>query len=412
MAMRPTVRKTLAAVTAFATMFLAACSSSGSGDGQQLGGLKGEPIVVADISEVTGIPGFDVSPVPKGAEAAAAYINMHGGIGGRPIKMWGCDSKFDPGASKACAQAAVAQHPVVITGVDDFSGTAGDALFKANHIATFDVPNQTSLIQSDNSFSPATGGGPEFAALGYYWGHDLHATKVAQLQQDTPVGHVFANTLTAAATSAGVSDITTEYFNNGITDFSAPVAKVTAGKPDVVFPLVNGSQIPIVYGQIESQGIKPDQIYIESAAMSAQVFAAAGKSAAGTRVSTEFANPDDMSDPEVALYRKAMDDAGQSQIARNALAQLGFIDIMLLKTVLTTLGPDKISAEAVQSYLKQTLAPGSTQTIPVFMATPMTTAAKIAPGVHRASIQILTWDGEKFATTKPFFTPPQYKPAS
>ena len=111
-------------------------------------GLQGAPIIVADNTQINGIPGIDFSPMPDGAKAAAAYVNSQGGVDGRPIEVVSCNTRYDPNGSKACAAAAVAQHPFAITGLDDLSTTSGaDALYaKSGIILTMDAPNQTTLV--------------------------------------------------------------------------------------------------------------------------------------------------------------------------------------------------------------------------------------------------------------------------
>jgi len=114
-------RLTLTSITVFgaAMIALSACSAgsgstvaagSGSAGGAAAGGsassnaifgLTGKPIVVADISDLTGIPGFDPSGFAAGARAAASYINAQGGIDGRPIQVTSCDDAMNPGLEDA-----------------------------------------------------------------------------------------------------------------------------------------------------------------------------------------------------------------------------------------------------------------------------------------------------------------------
>ena len=73
------------------------------------------------------------------------------------------------------------------------------------------------------------------------------------------MGRTYAQQLEKAAKEAGVETVNTVFFNPQITDFSASVAKVTSTDPEAVFTLVNGNQIPQVWGQLQQQGIKPDR---------------------------------------------------------------------------------------------------------------------------------------------------------
>lgn len=369
--------------------------------------LTGEPIIIADITEITGVPGFAAYAMPDGAKAAAAYVNDNGGVGGRPIHITSCDSKFDPGASAACSQQAVAEKAVAIIGIDDFSGTGGDALFERNDIITMNAPNQPTLIQSSNSFAVGPGGIAEFYGLGHYLGATGGIKNISLLMQDTPVGRTYAQQLEESAAESGVETINTVFYNQQITDFSASVAKVTLSDPEAVFTLVNGSQIPQVWRQLQQQGIEPEQIYIHSVAMDAEVFEAAGPDATGANVISEFTNPDDLDDPEVKLYREAMDKYGFGDIARSTLAQWGFANVMFLAEAAEAIGADDVNNVTLKDYLTTTLGPGSTSTIPTFLGSPAGAAPPEYPGIHRPGISILRWDGTEFETVEDFFTPPQ-----
>lgn len=406
----------LTATLVVAAVVAAACGGGATeSDGNSLideaaAKLTGEPIVIADISDLTGVPGFDPSPMPSGARAAAAYVNDNGGVGGRPIMITSCDSKTDPGASAACAQQAVAQNSLAVIGLDNFSGTGGDALFESNDIVTMNTPNQPTLIQSPNSFAIGPGGIGEFYGLGHYLGTTAQVKSVSLLMQDSPVGHTYAEQLTEAATAAGVDTVNPVFFNPQITDFSAPVARATSTDPEAVFTLVNGSQIPLVWNLLHQQGIRSEQIYIHSVARDATVFEAAGTVAVGANVISEFRNPDDLNDPDVRIYREAMDKYGFADISRTALASWGFANVMFLAETARTIGADKVDAATLHEYLTTTLGPDSTTTIPTFLGSPVGAAPPEHPGIHRPGISILRWDGTNFVTVEDFFSAPQLRP--
>ena len=404
------------------TLVAAGCSSTKSDtpsgqSGVATSGLSGKPIVIADNTQLTGIPGFDPSALPDGEKAAAAYVNSQGGIGGRPIEVVSCDTRYDPAGSKACAAEAVSENAIAVTGLDDLSNSSGaDAQYQKNGIITLNAPNQIPLANDPNVFAVANGGTGEFYGLGYYFGAVLKPRSVRLLMPDQPYGHTYSGWIKDAAAAAGLANLDTVYYNINITDFSSVVAKVTRDKPSVVFALVNGSQIPLVWGQLEQQGIKADQIYIHSAAMDSRVLQNAGNTAVGGNIVSEFANPDDLTDPDVKIYRDAMKKSGHDSIARTALAVAGFSEVIFLatvaKTVANEVGPEKVNASSVKSYLTRTLAPGSKDTIPVFLGTPMGAAPKEFAGIHRGAVQILKWNGTQFVTAVPFFTPPELRPGN
>lgn len=395
-------------VAALLAMSLAGCGSKAESSTTKdtSAGLKGEPIIIADVTEITGVPGFNPQSIVNGETAAIQYINEKGGIDGRPLKLWTCDSKFDPAASTACGQKAVEQHPIAVTGLDDYASNGSSQLYAKSGIVSMKIPTETYDLTNTNAFPVASGGPAEYYGLGNYFGEQLGAKKLSQLQQDTPVGHIFGKQIADAYEAAGDGESRITYFSNKTTDFAPVVAKVADGKPDAVFTLINGSQIPLIYKMLQDQGVKASAIFNQGGAMDAGVFAAAGEPAVGTSIVDEFLNPDDISQPDVKLYREVMKKNGFDKDARGMFGQWGFSNVMFLAQVAKEIGGDKVDAATVKEYLTKKVGPGGTETIPVFMSsTPMTVATPKYPGLHRMSIQILQWDGSKFKTAAPMFVP-------
>jgi branched-chain amino acid transport system substrate-binding protein len=385
-------------------------SSSTAGARDAASGLTGAPIVVADISDITGIPGFDPSPLSKGEKAAVDYVNSHGGIGGRPLRLTSCDSKLEPGASAACGQAAVADKAVAVVGIDNVATNGLDDIVRKAGIVSLQVPTAPQQFSDPNYFSLGAGGPAEYYGLGYHVAHTAGAKKVSMIVQDAAFGHTFADQVTAAAKGAGADTVDVTYYPPATTDFSSVAAKAASSHPDAVVTVINGSQIPIVYGLLQQQGVPADRIFNQSGALNTAVYKAAGQKTKSTYVNNEFANPNDTSNPDVKIYRQAMQDAGQSEVVDTFFAEWGFANIMFLAELGKTLGAEKMTAAGLKDYLSTTLAPGSTKTLPVFLASPMGPAPAKYPSLHRTSIQVLQWDGDRFKNTSGMFTAPELTP--
>ena len=388
---------------------LVAMAILAAGCGENSGGDQGAP--GNDLAKRAGVPGLPAINLPNGARAAAAYLNEHGGIGGRPIEIVSCDSKYDPGASRACAQKAVAQHALAVIGLDDYSGTAGDALLEGNDIITMNAPNQTNLMQSSNSFAVAPAGAGELNGLGYYLGAIKKVNNLTMLMQDVPPAHTLAQLLESVARNAGVEHVNTVYFPLQTTDFSASIAKVASTHPEAVYTLATGSQLTLIWNLLKLQGIKSDQVYVQGGSLDSKFFKKAGSVAVGANVMSEFTNPDDMSDPDVKVYREAMDKYGFGDAARSMFSQWGFANVMFLAEAAKTIGPRNVDAKALKEYLTTTLAPDGNKKIPTFMGPEMTAAPASYPGIDRPGVSILRWDGDKFVTVQDSFTAPQMLPA-
>ena len=104
-----------------ATVAIAACGSSSSKPSSSstqtaqttaTATATGQPIkvmIAGTLSGPTNLP-----ELPHGAQAAAAEINTHGGVNGRPIDVIACDDS-NP-SPDACARKAVAEHVAAVVG--------------------------------------------------------------------------------------------------------------------------------------------------------------------------------------------------------------------------------------------------------------------------------------------------------
>ena len=123
-----------------AAVALAACgsssssSSTSSSSGSSSSGaasvassssnLKGAPIVIQDDSDTSGLASISavIAQFSVGEKAAAAYLNAHGGVGGRPIKLILCDTAYDAGSTTSCANQLVANKAIANIGLSELWG--------------------------------------------------------------------------------------------------------------------------------------------------------------------------------------------------------------------------------------------------------------------------------------------------
>src|SRR5579863_3510701 len=144
------------AATSAGTGAAAATSSSGSGDAAALAaGTKnvsgGNPVVIGVL--YTDDNPIGIAPEIKSAgEAAAAYVNSHGGVGGRPVKIVACNGMNNAQNDAQCATEFVNSGVVTVEGLDGFWGGVGVSI-----IGKAGIVNQTLPIS-----------GPEFSAPNAY----------------------------------------------------------------------------------------------------------------------------------------------------------------------------------------------------------------------------------------------------
>src|SRR5271154_6010063 len=115
-------RRISACVAIVATVsVLAACSSSGSSSTCSGGGSTSastankSPVKIFVTSSFTGTAYSDPQ-VLSAAEAAADSINAAGGIKGHPVSIVGCDDQLSPSVATQCAQKALSEKPIAVTG--------------------------------------------------------------------------------------------------------------------------------------------------------------------------------------------------------------------------------------------------------------------------------------------------------
>ncbi|MEV5607990.1 ABC transporter substrate-binding protein [Streptomyces sp. NPDC052225] len=109
----PTLKRTVRTVAALAAgaALLTGCgvipgTTAGSGD-QQITVMTWAP----EDTEATNMAGM-----PAMAQAYARWVNAHGGIGGRTLRVLTCNDRNDSVTAARCARSAVEQHAVAVVG--------------------------------------------------------------------------------------------------------------------------------------------------------------------------------------------------------------------------------------------------------------------------------------------------------
>jgi hypothetical protein len=77
--------------------------------------------MVIGLVNTEGTPGLDFPDIRIYVQASVDYLNKHGGMGGRPIKLENCTAKGSPETSQACAQELAGKKvELVMIGLDLF----------------------------------------------------------------------------------------------------------------------------------------------------------------------------------------------------------------------------------------------------------------------------------------------------
>ncbi|MBN9790122.1 hypothetical protein DMP17_16160 [Pseudonocardia sp. TMWB2A] len=398
----------IAAASALA-VGLAACSSAATSSSTakepgSVAGPAGDPIVFYDITDATGLGAVSaaISQFTTGELAAQDHINAQGGVGGRPIKIVKCDSKADPAATTACAQEAVQNKAVAKLGLSVAWGENGFPVLARAGVPSLNPPvNPQDLQEAGNSY--VTGGSSEYEAQVYYAGKTLAAKSAVVFTDENPSGQDQVARVTKAVQRYGFDmTVTPVYLPSGTADPTPFVAKAVSGKPDVVFTNQSGAQAVSAYTAFHQQGFPTDRILNQGGAADFDSFftKVSPEIADGTIFSYAYQNPDDLSDPQVKLYRDAMQQyAGRD--GKSEFSQWGFANVMTLAEIAKKIGPEKFDAASLKAFLT------TVDNFPMFMAQPLSRkyATPDAPANLRPQIQVLQYKGGKLETVQPWFNP-------
>jgi ABC-type branched-subunit amino acid transport system substrate-binding protein len=241
------LRATAALAAAVLAVSAAACGSSddkgaetaasGGGATTTTAGpaLSGRAVKVMAMGTFTGP--FDLSYVPKAAEAAAKAVNADGGIGGGELQLLTCDDGGDPAKNLKCAREAVDQQVAAVVSVEAVSGDYVGVLEKAGIplVAPYGlVPEE---LTGATSF-PITAGGPGLTAGAGAAVADAGARQVAIVYEGTQAGKLSAQAGAAGLASRGLRAVKQVAMPIDTPDASSVVAASTGDGIDGVVLLV------------------------------------------------------------------------------------------------------------------------------------------------------------------------------
>jgi branched-chain amino acid transport system substrate-binding protein len=210
--------------------------ASGGGEGfLALPAPDGEPIVVGMVN-TEGSPGLDFPEISAATQAAADFLNEHGGMGGRPIELEVCTAAGSPETSQACAQELAGKSvEIVMLGLDLFPGY--DTFTASNIPVTGVLP----ILPGDytaNALFLGGGNTTTTAAMAAFAQENFGATTAGIISADNAGANGTEADLKKALDAAGISYTSIKGGDNE-TDagFQGLMAQATADDPDVLFSL-------------------------------------------------------------------------------------------------------------------------------------------------------------------------------
>ena len=195
----------------------------------------GEEMLVGLVNS-EGTPGLDFPEIRIDIMAAVDYLNQHGGLGGRPIKLETCAVKGSPESSQACAQELAGKNvELVLVGLDLFPD------YPTYTAANIPVIGALPILPGDYTANALfmTGGNATIAAAMAAVAKDhFKATSVGIVSSDNPGSNGTEASLTAALDLAGISHTTVKGGDNE-TDagYQGLMREAAKDNPDVLVSL-------------------------------------------------------------------------------------------------------------------------------------------------------------------------------
>jgi branched-chain amino acid transport system substrate-binding protein len=186
-----------------------------------------------------GVPGLDFPEIREDTEATFAYLNEHGGYGGRPLELKTCASKGSPETSQSCAQEIAGSGvELVLLGLDLFPGYP---TFEASGLPVIGL---LPILPGDYTANAlfVTGGNATLAAgMAGVAKEQFDAETVGIISADNPGSNGTEAALTASLDKVGI-EYTSIKGGNEETDagFQGLMAQANAGNPDLLVSLYDG----------------------------------------------------------------------------------------------------------------------------------------------------------------------------
>ncbi len=200
-----------------------------------LGPPTGEPMLIGLVNS-EGTPGLDFPELRLDVDGAVDYLNLHGGIGGRPVTIENCTVNGSPETSQACAQELTGKGvEMVLLGLDLFPDYA---TYTAANVPVVGVLPILPGDYTANALFLTGGNATTMASAVNVAQNHFGAKTVGIVSADNPGANSTEATLVAALDKAGIAHTTVKGGDNE-TDagYQGLMREAASGNPDLLFSL-------------------------------------------------------------------------------------------------------------------------------------------------------------------------------
>lgn len=329
-----------------------ACADSGDDAGDQgttAPRPDGEPIVLANIGDFSA--GVAAPEIPAAFEATIDAVNRAGGVDGRPLEAFVCDSGDDPNAAAACGRDALDAGAVAVVG--SWSLLTAE-WFPLMEQAQVPVVGATPFSASDfaSPVSYPTWGGFIVESAGLLRGlAEDGRTRIAIARPDFAAGPAVSRFASSVLEPFGLDVVADVAVPVGAVDMAPYVqAALETGADGVVVGLLGNQNVGYV---VELRGADPQVEIGLTGTDVAAVVDALGAEAEGILRAAEIA-PLEADTEATQEFVEAMEDAGVAE--RTPIAERTYASVSLVAEVLRTSGATS-GAELIEVLDATTAAP-------------------------------------------------------
>jgi branched-chain amino acid transport system substrate-binding protein len=251
-----------------------------------------QPVVLAQITELTGTPSPAGDQWRDGVEMAVVEINAQGGLLGRPLQLLTYDSQSTPAGARASTQRALEAEPLALLGpVSSLTAIAIAPMLRDRRVCLVTGAESGVLLAQANPYVVLTGPGQalRLAKLAR-WAHGtLRARKIAVLWSNTEAEREIRESFVVAARKLGleiaVDAVIAPSQPQGpyAASLAADLSRIAQAAPDAVFLAASAEQAGRALIELRAK-LPTTPVFGEASLLSPKILDQAGAAAIGLRV--------------------------------------------------------------------------------------------------------------------------------
>ena len=313
-----------------------------------------QPMVLAQITELTGTGAVAGGAWRDGVEMAVVEINAQGGVLGRPLQLLTYDSQSTPAGARASAQRALDAGPLALLGpMSSLTAIAVAPMARNRRVCLITGAESGLLLAQANPQVVLTGPGQtlRLGKLARWAQAELRARRIALLWSNTEVLRDIRNAFLQAARKAGleiaadVAAVPGQPAGAFAAGLATDVGRVVRSAPDAVF--LAASQEQAARMLIELHARAPAlPVFGEATLLNVQTLDAAGPAAVGLRAHVPLTADAPLSSLEAFHQRFNT----RFKAAPGAAAIKGYIAVAMVKAAVEKLG--RVDPHAIAETLR------------------------------------------------------------